>query len=214
MSFDSLDISLIVFTVSALVQAAWMIAVGRTLQGNGKSGAARVGVRLAGLCLCMLLPSYVIAVLDMAGWRIELFRHSLLLFSFAAIPALVLASASSIGWGSGRWGSGDPGPIFFWGFLFTVVATAILWAGMSDMHRGLDGPPVEAGYTIVPCALWHLITGPWLMRWAQRHKLSSDLCLNCEYDLAGLPAQVPCPECGTARARPNQIVDKGAPPSE
>lgn len=41
----------------------------------------------------------------------------------------------------------------------------------------------------------------WLImeRNAKRNPL---VCEHCQYDLQGLPAEAPCPECGTARAQP------------
>ncbi len=198
----------LVLCVSALVEALWMLAVGRELERNGKFGAFKGGIWIAGFC--MLLPVYMIA----AGMLLRTMESLLVRSAFPVVlatgiaPPLLLAGLCAIVWRSPR-----PAVALVLSLVLTAPATWIIWTAMTDMYRWKNGTPVVVGFSMVPCAIWHLISGPWLMSWAHDPALPAGVCLKCRYDLAGLPNGAPCPECGTARStwpdppRPSQTAN-------
>ncbi|MGH7131888.1 MAG: hypothetical protein ACREJO_08095 [Phycisphaerales bacterium] len=53
-------------------------------------------------------------------------------------------------------------------------------------------------FSLQPFALASLLGGGWLV-WSGRRargRAMTGHCLKCDYDLAGLAAGAPCPECG------------------
>ncbi len=54
----------------------------------------------------------------------------------------------------------------------------------------------ELSFPLIYPMLGMLIPGIYL---AYRHRFRPGCCKRCGYDLAGLPTNVPCPECGRAR---------------
>lgn len=73
---------------------------------------------------------------------------------------------------------------FIWGALSNVFFVAL--------NVLIDSPP-----GIVFNALFCLLNARALMQWAKADKKSpTPHCPKCQYDLAGLPKQGQCPECG------------------
>ena len=81
--------------------------------------------------------------------------------------------------------------------VIAIVTFEFAW-----MFCGLQGSLPSATVFNLLCVIglvaWHVTASLPLLWWARRNRIRGPLlpCLKCGYELAGLPPDFPCPECG------------------
>lgn len=101
------------------------------------------------------------------------------------------------------------------GVLFLTIhpdgMNLLLWPAW--MHPVEVWAGVSLAITAIAATVWVLV---WAVRAIERlwpWRMNPDVCQNCFYDLAGLPAGGPCPECGNAVER-HDLADTATAPAQ